>query len=161
MNNSDFPSPYIRNTTLLVLLSFFLISGTPWSTLARSLSYDTTTVTVRTASDTVLGRITARVANTPVKRYMGLRHVVSLDTDAGMVFIYSEAGSRNFTMADMKIPLDILYADNSGRIISIHSVHPGTTSIPSREPARYVLEVNHGWSQARNVQPGDELHIDQ
>jgi uncharacterized membrane protein (UPF0127 family) len=109
--------------------------------------------------DTSLGRLTVRIANTPVKRYMGLRHVDELDTDAGMFFTYPSSAPRNFTMKDMKIPLDILYLDESKRILSIHPVRPGVSSIPSPEPARYVLEVNYGWSRAHDVQPGDQIHI--
>ncbi len=146
-------------TGTVILVFLFFTSWTPQSLWATTLSYDTSVVTVRTTSDTILGRVSVRNANTPVKRYIGLRHVDSLDTDAGMLFIYPEANPRSFTMEDMKIPLDIVYADSSGRILSIHPVRPGVSSIPSGQPARYVLEVNHGWCQVRNVQPGDRLEV--
>jgi len=153
----------VTNRTDLVSIGFVLVVfvvNLSTTLHARSLTYDTTTVRVTTESDTTLGQVTARIANTPVKRYMGLRHVNSLDTDAGMLFVYPESDPRNFTMEHMNISLDILYVDQSGRILSIRPVRPGISSVSSSEPARYVLEVNYGWSRTRNVQPGDRIQIE-
>ena len=120
-------------------------------------TYDTVLVDVKSETGLRRGTITARIANTPRKRYDGLRGMTELDTNAGMLFLYADSRRRNFTMVGVEIPLDIMFVDRTGRILSIRTARPGTEDVPSEQPIRYVLETNGGWAQRRGVQVGDVI----
>lgn len=149
---------YLRRFVLVPLLVTLLGvgifgSGTP----AGASTYDTAQVTVTSETGLRRGTITAKIADSPRERYVGLRGVTELDTNAGMLFVYPASHERNFTMRGVEIPLDIMFVDRTGRIRSIHSVEPGVEDVRSEIPVRYVLETNAGWTRRRGVRVGDYL----
>lgn len=141
----------------LLFVCLFTIWSPELQASTSTLTYDTVLVTVKSETGLQRGTITAKIANTPRKRYVGLRYVTKLDTNAGMLFLYRDSRGRNFTMVDVEVPLDIIFADRTGRIRSIHTAQPGEKNIRSEQPARYVLETNAGWARRRGVRVGDLL----
>ena len=83
-----------------------------------------------------------------------------------MLFIFSRERRLTFWMKETLIPLDVIYLDTSGTIVSIHTMQPEPgvhdaflTRYSSDGPALYALEVNAGVAQELDVQPGDLLDI--
>jgi uncharacterized protein len=110
--------------------------------------------------------IFAEVADTPDKRALGLMHRTSLAPDQGMLFQFPELGYWTFWMKNTKIPLDILWLDNTGTIIHIESDVPICTRTDDHCPRYYshkkswqVLELKAGMAEKLNLTPGDQLKI--
>lgn len=89
--------------------------------------------------------IKVEVAATPELRARGLMHRDSLAKDKGMLFIYPDEAPRSFWMKNVPFPLDIAFADSTGKIVRIDDMPPMTTnSTKSLYPATYALEMNKG-----------------
>ncbi len=106
--------------------------------------------------------VAVEVARTEPQRRQGLMHRESLPEDAGMLFILDETAEHSFWMKDTLIPLDMLFIDEDGRIAGIvERAEPRTMAGRTiRAPSRYVLEVNGGWSRARDVKAGDRVRFE-
>ncbi len=93
--------------------------------------------------------VDVRVATTPERRAHGLMEVPNLPPGAGMWFEYEEDRTGGFWMKDTRVPLDIVFVDVSGTVVSIRTAQPCEDEpCPSYEPAgayRNVLEVPAGW----------------
>ena len=103
---------------------------------------------------------TLEVADTPAKQQLGLMHRKSMAPDRGMLFVFDDERERSFWMKNTHIPLDIIYADAKGTVVSIKPMKPlDETSVPSDGPAKYAVELNKGTAQRIGVRPGDVLAI--
>ncbi|HYC57245.1 MAG TPA: DUF192 domain-containing protein [Candidatus Binatia bacterium] len=91
----------------------------------------------------------------------GLMWRKEMAEDAGMLFVFDEDEQRSFWMRNTPLPLDIIYIRGDGFIDSIAAgTRPySEESIPSKGPARFVLEVNAGWSKRHGVRPGDKVTL--
>jgi uncharacterized membrane protein (UPF0127 family) len=108
------------------------------------------------------------IADTPSLQTKGLSGRKSLNEDEGMFFIFPDSQIRYFWMKDMQFPIDILWIDNEGKICGIEKDTPIPEAntpdykLPvysSFKPAKYVLEVNAGFSQKYSVTVGDQLDL--
>ncbi|WP_336360806.1 DUF192 domain-containing protein [Haladaptatus sp. ZSTT2] len=127
--------------------------------------YNWTEVTVTDETGQQLGVVTARIADTPAKRYTGLSNTTSMPADEGMLFTYDSEGEHTFVMRDMDFPLDIIFVDANGTITKIyHAPVPpeGTNNSDlTRYPGtgQYILEVNRGWTTDHGVSVGDTVTV--
>ena len=114
-------------------------------------------LTIRSASGT--HRFTVEVARTPEEQANGLMHRQSLAPDRGMLFPYQTPQPASFWMKNTLIPLDLIFADASGRIVQIaeRAVPLSTALISSAGPVRAVLEVNGGTADRLGISVGDRL----
>ncbi len=89
----------------------------------------------------------------------GLMHVRNLDDWRGMLFIYPGEDARSMWMKNTFIPLDMLFIRANGTISSIvkNTEPQSLASIASREPVRFVLELNAGVTDALDINAGDEM----
>jgi len=89
----------------------------------------------------------------------GLMCRSQIPLDGGMIFIYNDMAPRSFWMKNTLIPLDIIYADNKGKIVSIaHNAQPhDLKSKPSAGKAQYVLEIRGGLAKKLGLKPGDMI----
>ena len=106
--------------------------------------------------------IRVELATTPDEQAQGLMHKTALPTDAGMLFVFNESKTRTFWMKNMKIPLDILFLDDNGKIVTIYRRVPPCTQTPcelysSVVPILYALEVRAG--EADTVKEGETAPI--
>jgi hypothetical protein len=63
-------------------------------------------------------------------------------------------------MKHTRLPLDILYVDRNGKVVSIHQMQPfDLTGATSRGPAQYAIELNQGAAAAAGVKDGDQLQL--
>lgn len=128
--------------------------------------YEHVTVTVvdgETGAE--LGQIEAAVADTFTKRYVGLSETDSLPEDRGMLFVHDDVGNYTYVMRDMDFGIDILFVDADGTITEIHEAPaPGPDEDGADQQytgrGKYVLEVNYGWSDERDVEPGDRVEFE-
>lgn len=93
------------------------------------------------------------VAKTDEEKIRGLQGRTSLGSDEGMLFIYEEPGNIAFWMKDTEIPLDIVFMDEDGEVISVKQGQPNDETLLEEDDVMYVLEVNQG----SGIQPGDEM----
>ena len=102
---------------------------------------------------------TVEIADDPQKRARGLMHRRHLPRDAGMLFVYDPPQEASFWMKNTPLPLDILYADERGMIITIARMTTpySTKNIQSGGVVRGVLEINGGLSDELGVVEGDRL----
>jgi uncharacterized protein len=97
-------------------------------------------------SDTLV-TIEIEVADKQDKITQGLMWRRSMGEKQGMLFVFPDERPRSFWMKNTYIPLDILYVDSYGKIVSIvyNAVPFNERSLPSEMPAQYVVEVNAGF----------------
>jgi uncharacterized membrane protein (UPF0127 family) len=102
---------------------------------------------------------TIEIARTPAEMERGLLYRERLDADRGMLFLYEQDRQVAFWMKNTLIPLDLIFADATGRIVGIaeRAVPLSTQLIPSPEPVRAVLEVNGGTAERLHIKIGDRL----
>jgi len=107
------------------------------------------------------------VARTAAQRTRGLMFRESMPANRGMIFVFNDDAVRNFWMKNTLIPLDMIFADRDGKVISVsENVQPCKEKDSSRclnysslFPARYVLEINAGLARFHHIQPGSRMDI--
>jgi YVTN family beta-propeller protein len=105
------------------------------------------------------------VANDPEEQSRGLMFRKSMEWNNGMLFVYEDVKYLSFWMKNTYIPLDMIFADKDLRIVDIkQDVQPCLQedicpSYPSKQPAKYVLEVNAGFVQQNGIRVGDVLYL--
>jgi len=103
--------------------------------------------------------IDIEIANSPEEHAQGLMQRKSLPENSGMLFVFEEPHTLSFWMKDTYIPLDIIFIDENLNIINITKnttpLFEGTYS--SEAPAKYVVEVNAGFSEQHNIVPGNPI----
>lgn len=100
------------------------------------------------------------VARTEAEVQMGLMFRESMPQDHGMIFVFSSPQARSFWMKNTKIPLDIVFLNAEGRIVSIHPLEPlNEQSVWSDAPAQYAIELNRGSAARAGIKAGDKLEI--
>ena len=82
--------------------------------------------------------------------------------DTGMLFVFRDPREQNFWMRNTRIPLDILYLADDGRI---RNAHPDMAplrdepSYPSIAPVRFALELPGGWLKRHGVWLKDRVTL--
>jgi uncharacterized protein len=100
------------------------------------------------------------IADIDALRQHGLSDRESLDQNTGMLFVFEKPDYHGFWMKDMHFSIDMLWLDETFKIVHIaKDVAPETypQSFISTEPAKYVLEVNAGYSDLKALKKGDIL----
>ena len=142
---------------------FWALVGT--TTSASGVSWDrpdfaTSTISLDRGDGTLL-TYRVELATTPRQHAFGLMHVEVMDADAGMLFIFDGMAIRSFWMKNTMIPLDMLFFDEEGSLVSaVEKAVPGSlVSRRSSGPAKYVLELNGGSMRANGIGPGASLRF--
>jgi uncharacterized membrane protein (UPF0127 family) len=101
--------------------------------------------------------IDIEVADNEAKTAQGLMYRTSMRERQGMLFIFPDEQERGFWMRNTRISLDLMYVSAAGEIVSIHknAIPYSQETIPSIYPARFVVEVNAGFSDKYSIGVGD------
>ena len=101
------------------------------------------------------------LAVTPEKQSRGLMFRKDLSPGSGMLFVNSGDSMRFFWMKNTYIPLDMLFIDSRNEVKHIHyGAKPlDETSISSKYPVQYVLEVRAGNAKKCKIYPGSKMSI--
>ena len=106
--------------------------------------------------------VNAEIVSTKADLERGLQGRAGLAKDHGMLFVFANDSRYRFWMKDMKFSLDILWLDSKGGIVAVGenlppcAADPCAVYAPSQE-ARYVLEVEAGFSRAHGLKPGTRM----
>ncbi|MBX4192147.1 DUF192 domain-containing protein [Candidatus Parcubacteria bacterium] len=107
-------------------------------------------------------KIAVEVADTDAERTRGLGGRATLPENQGMLFKFDQEGTPAFWMKDTLIPLDMIWADSNGTIVTIaKNVRPESYPEVFKPTAKalYVLEVNGGFSDAHGIAEGAKLVV--
>lgn len=110
-------------------------------------------------------RYVVEVARTDAERERGLMFRDELPAGHGMLFIHPRQEPQAYWMKNTRIALDILYFDDSHRLVSQQrdvppcSLGDACPPYPSDAPARYVLELNAGEAARLGLHNGDALRV--
>jgi uncharacterized protein len=100
------------------------------------------------------------IANTEAARRKGLMQRDSMPQDHGMIFVFAEEQDLQFWMKNTRFPLDIIFLDAGGKVISIKSMKPyDLNTTDSDGPAKYAIELNKGQAAACKIEVGAKVHI--
>ncbi|MDE1921309.1 MAG: DUF192 domain-containing protein [Candidatus Omnitrophica bacterium] len=94
----------------------------------------------------------------------GLMYRTGMAADKGMLFVFAAPGEQSFWMKNMRFNLDILWISTEGRILYIGRNIPACVKDPCPVytpdfDARYVLELNSGFTAAHHWKTGDKLDL--
>ena len=116
---------------------------------------------IKKDSDSIIKSLDIEIADDDYQTQTGLMYRDSMEDSQGMLFIFPNEMTRSFYMKNTRIPLDIIYISSDSTIVSFQkNAKPfDETSLPSQFPAKYVLEVNAGLSDAWNLGIGDKIYF--
>jgi uncharacterized membrane protein (UPF0127 family) len=118
----------------------------------------------KSKTDSIITKLDIEIADTDYDVQTGLMYRNSMKQDQGMLFVFPAMRERFFYMKNTRIPLDLIYLDNNKLIVSFQeNANPlDESSLPSEVPAKYVLEVNAGFTENWRLEVGDRIeYIDQ
>ena len=103
--------------------------------------------------------VNAEVVTKKADQQRGLQGRTGLGQNQGMLFVFTKDERYRFWMKDMKFPIDILWLDSQGLIVSVSENAPVCLADPCPvyappQDARYVLEVGAGFSRAHGFISG-------
>ena len=101
-------------------------------------------------------RFSVELADTPQARAQGLMFRENLPKSRGMLFIYERPQRAVFWMKNTLIPLDMIFADETGTVRHVHSnaVPHDETGIDGGDGVLAVLEINGGLAARLGITPG-------
>jgi uncharacterized membrane protein (UPF0127 family) len=106
--------------------------------------------------------IVAELATTPGEQEQGLSGRLALASHSGMFFVFDHPDKWGIWMKDMHFPIDIVWADENGMIVTIeHDVPPSSypASFYPTAPASYVLELPAGFTAAQGIAIGQQIVV--
>lgn len=115
---------------------------------------------VELRGDWGIARFRVAIADDPAERAQGLMHVTEMARQTGMLFIYERPQRVSFWMENTLIPLDMIFADEAGRVVNVHSnaIPLDRTPIPGgSSDIVYVLEINGGMAEELGITTGSQL----
>ncbi len=110
-------------------------------------------------SGDTLQKIAIEFAESDYERQTGLMYRKSLGENEGMLFVYPSEAMRSFYMKNTYIPLDIIFYNKDSAAVSFQeNAKPlDETSLPSKVPAQFILELNAGKVKEWNIEVGDKI----
>lgn len=99
------------------------------------------------------------VADDNSERAQGLMFRETMPSNAGMLFVYDHPQRVAFWMRNTLIPLDMIFADETGLVQKVHAnaVPLDETTIPGGDGIQFVLEINGGRAALFGISPGTQL----
>jgi len=96
------------------------------------------------------------LAETAAETAQGMMYRRSVPEGTGMLFIMAEERPQSFWMRNTYVPLDIIYLNADGTVVSIQAnAQPmNDMPLPSEGPAKYVLEIAGGRSAQYGIKTG-------
>jgi len=103
---------------------------------------------------------TLEIARSGLEQEKGLMFRDVLPQGHGMIFPFDEQKVLGFWMANVRFPLDVIFLDASGKVVSIHQMKAYDKSTTSSDvPAKYAIELPKDAAAAAGVKMGDVLPL--
>lgn len=152
-NRRGFLSALAAGVVGLTLLAGCAGAGTPKDAQGNPLE----PLTVVTATGE--HRFMVEIADDDAERQRGLMERPPLADDRGMLFQFTDVAERAFWMHNTPSPLDIIYIDPRGVIVSVaKNAQPNSDAlVPSNGPASGVLELRAGRADEIGAKAGDRV----
>jgi uncharacterized membrane protein (UPF0127 family) len=104
------------------------------------------------------------LALTPEDQAQGLMFRESLPPNTGMLFVFPASEPHHFWMKNTMIPLDMIWMDESGKVIFVSANTPPCKADPCPtygpdDPARQVLEIAGGLAAKEKITVGSSLKL--
>jgi uncharacterized protein len=122
-------------------------------------SADSTTALPTTHMHIGSGDFVLEMAISEGEQAKGLMRRDSMAADHGMIFISDEEKPQTYWNHDVRFPLDNLFLDHNGKIISIQHMDAYDDANTKTVQAQYVIELNAGIPQQVGVKVGDTLSL--
>lgn len=106
-----------------------------------------------------VARFTVEIADTGPERAQGLMNRPGMPSSAGMLFVYDAPQQARFWMKDTLIPLDMIFMDDRGVVLTVHenAVPRDETPIDGGAGVRFILEINGGLARPLGIRPGSVM----
>lgn len=113
------------------------------------------------AAGTPISSISVERADNEYAQTMGLMFRKHMENDQGMLFIFRDETIRSFWMKNTILSLDMIFVNSAFEIVDIHknTTPYSEQSYTSSAPAKYVVEVNAGYTDQFQIKVGDKIRI--
>ncbi len=108
--------------------------------------------------------ISVEIANTEAERETGLMNRASMPEKHGMLFVFQKLSRVSVWMKDTLMPLDVLFLDADGRIVSMFEHLSPCKKDPCEvytfdQPGWYMLEINANLIKKYHLALGQQLRL--
>ena len=112
-------------------------------------------------NDSILTHLDIEIADDDYQTQTGLMYRHSIKPNQGMLFVFEQERPHSFYMKNTEIPLDIIFFNSDKKVVNIqkNAIPFDETSLPSKKPAQFVLEVHAGLSDSWKLEEGDILEF--
>lgn len=151
----------LRHLMLVLLLAFGGGGLVPAVALAGEgqpmvLPVDPAPLRVETSAGEV--GFSIEVADDDRERSAGLMFRTEMKDDHGMLFVFERTRRLSFWMKNTPMPLDLLFIDARGTIVSVLKGEPFSVApIAPEAPSRFVLELKAGTAEKTGIAGGDRV----
>ncbi len=113
----------------------------------------------RGETDSVLSKLDIEIADNEYETATGLMYRQEMQDDQGMLFVFPDQAMHSFYMKNTEFDLDIIFVKSDLTVASFQeNAQPlSETSMSSKVPVQYVLEVNAGLVSAWGLKVGDRI----
>ena len=122
---------------------------------ANEITFQNSSLIIQTKDSEYIFNI--EIAITEKERSIGLMYRKELKQNEGMLFLYPKKQIIKMWMKNTLIPLDMIFINNSGKIIDIFkmTIPKDLTPIGPDLKLKGVLEINGGLTSYLNINKGD------
>ena len=146
---------------VVVFFIFILTSAHATDEVNQAPDYEIAQIQLTPINSSTPISFSVKLAVTPSQHAYGLMFSPKLPAKSGMLFLFEDMKPRTFWMKNTPIPLDMLFFDDNGQLVTlISNAKPNTlTLLHSRLSARYVLEIGGLEASRLNIKIGSRLHL--
>lgn len=103
--------------------------------------------------------IDVELAQDESQRQLGLMYRDTLAENQGMLFLFDNEEVRAFWMKNTILSLDMIFVNAHNDIVTIHKYTTpySEETYESTKPAKYVIEVNAGYTDRQKISVGDRI----
>ena len=118
--------------------------------IRKRLSYSETTLRIGSIE------LKAIIADSFIKRMIGLMYMEELPQDKCMLFKFSNESALGIWMKNMRFPIDVIWLDSGMKIVTITEALPPCHKIlcktyyPTTD-AMYIIELNSGFVKSNGI----------
>ena len=147
------------NLKLFIYFVFLIFNFSLNASECKNIIFSKSKIFIINKKNTKKFRFSVDLADTKLKREIGLQCKKSLKENEGMLFIWNSEDYRHFWMKNTKFYLDIIFINSDLEIIDIYfNAKPfSLLNISSSRKAQYVLEINEGVFKNFDLMIGDKL----
>jgi uncharacterized membrane protein (UPF0127 family) len=112
-----------------------------------------------TARQAFIAAVDVELALDEATQQLGLMYRDKLAENQGMLFVFTEDAMRAFWMKNTLLSLDMVFVNGNSEIVTIHKYTKpySEESYTSTRPAKYVVEVNGGYTDKYKISVGNRI----